>query len=56
MQNLLQNQINVQYGINVQVGKFSKINNCADWNKDVQAGIFKKLVSCAAQLFERLEY
>ena len=26
--------------INVQVGKISKINNCADWNKDVQAGIF----------------
>ena len=26
--------------INVQVGKFSKINNCAEWNKDVQAGIF----------------
>ena len=30
----------MKYGINAQVGKFSKINNCADWNKDVQAGIF----------------
>ena len=32
--------MNAQARINVQVGKFSKINNCADWNKDVQAGIF----------------
>ena len=24
----------------MQGGKFSKINNCADWNKDVQGGIF----------------
>ena len=30
----------MQARINVQVGKFSKINNCADWNKDLQAGIF----------------
>ena len=30
-------------GINVQAGKFSKINNCADWNKDVQAGIFLEI-------------
>ena len=36
-------QINVQARINVQVGKFSKINNCADWNKDVQAGIFLEI-------------
>ena len=27
----------------MQVGKFSKINNCADWNKDVQAGIFLEI-------------
>ena len=33
----------MQARINVQVGKFSKINNCADWNKDVQAGIFLKI-------------
>ena len=32
--------MNAQARINVQVGKFSKINNCADWNKDMQAGIF----------------
>ena len=36
-------QTNVQARINVQVGKFSKINNCADWNKDVQAGIFTEI-------------
>ena len=36
-------QTNVQARINVQVGKFSKINNCADWNKDVQAGIFLEI-------------
>ena len=36
-------QMNMQARINVQVGKFSKINNCADWNKDVQAGIFPKI-------------
>ena len=35
--------MNVQARINVQVGKFSKINNCADWNKDVQAGIFLEI-------------
>ena len=29
--------------INVQVGKFSKIDNCADCNKDVQAGIFLEI-------------
>ena len=33
----------MQARINVQVGKFSKINNCADWNKDVQAGIFLEI-------------
>ena len=33
----------MQARINVQVGKFSKINNCADWNKDVQAVIFPKI-------------
>ena len=33
----------MQYEINVQVGKFSKINNCADLNKGVQAGIFQKI-------------
>ena len=27
----------------VKVGKFSKIDNCADWNKDVQAGIFLEI-------------
>ena len=36
-------QMNAQARINVQVGKFSKINNCADWNKSVQAGIFQKI-------------
>ena len=29
--------------INVQARKISKINNCADWNKDVQAGIFLEI-------------
>ena len=33
----------MQQGIKLQVGKFSKINNCADWNKDVQARIFPKI-------------
>ena len=32
--------MNVQARINVQVGKFSKVNDCAKWNKDEQAGIF----------------
>ena len=40
---MLQNLITLHYGINVQAGKFSIINNCADWNKDVQAGIFPKI-------------
>ena len=35
--------MNMHARINVQVGKFSKINNCADWNKDVQAGIFLEI-------------
>ena len=33
----------MQCEINAQVGNFSKNNNCADWNKDVQAGIFQKI-------------
>ena len=31
----------VQDGINVQDGKISKIDKCAGWNKDVQAGFFQ---------------
>ena len=34
----------VQDGINVQDGKFLKINKRAGWNKAVQVGIFKKLL------------
>ena len=30
-------------GINVQDGKFPKIDKCAEWNKVEQVGIFKKL-------------
>ena len=36
-------QTNVQARIKVQVGKFLKINNCADWNKDVQAEMFLEI-------------
>ena len=36
--------------MNMQVGKFSKIKDCADWNKVVQAGIF------VVQLFEKIKY
>ena len=35
--------MNGQAEINVQVGKFSKINNCEDLNKDMQAGIFLEI-------------
>ena len=35
--------MNMHARINVQVGKFSKTNNCADCNKDVQAGIFLEI-------------
>ena len=37
-------------GINVQAGKFSKINNCADWNKDVQAGIFIEITKLCSPI------
>ena len=33
----------MQEGINVQVGKFLKINKRAGGNKGVQAGIFQKI-------------
>ena len=33
----------VQDGINVQAGKFSKIDKRAGWNKAVQVGIFQKI-------------
>ena len=33
----------MQARINVQVEKFSKFDNCADWNKDVRAGIFLEI-------------
>ena len=36
----LVSQIIVQLGIKVQVGKISKINKSAGWNKAVQVGIF----------------
>ena len=32
----------MQAGINVQAGKFPKINKRAGWNKAVQVGTFKK--------------
>ena len=40
----LVSQIIVQVGIKVQVGKISKINKSAGWNKDVQVGIFGNLL------------
>ena len=40
----LVSRIIVQVGIKVQVGKISKINKSAGWNKDVQVGIFGNLL------------
>ena len=40
----LVSQIIVQVGIKVQVGKISKINKSAGWNKAVQVGILENLL------------
>ena len=40
----LVSRIIVQVGIKVQVGKISKINKSAGWNKAMQVGIFQKLL------------
>ena len=49
--------INVQDGINVQGGIFSKMNKHADQNKAMQGDFFfSKLINVHARLFGTLEY